>query len=517
MTRVDAVVIGSGPNGLVAAAMLARAGWSVTVLERSVVAGGAVRSETLTLPGYVHDTFSAFYGILHISPVFAELGLDRRVPWARHPVPVAALTAPEQAALCHEVPVDTAAGLSSFDSQDGPAWLDLYEWWRAVGRPLLDAVISPLPSLVPAVRFVRAAGPRGAFEALKTQLQPVEVLARDRFRSEAAAVLLACGASHSDVSVDSPGSALMSLVLAMVSQQVGMPVPVGGAGRLAEALVSVVEEGGGTVLTGKQVHRVVLERGRAVGVETADGDSIRAGRAVLADVGPPSLFRDLVGEDQLPDSYLAGLRRFRYGTGVFKVDLALDGPPPWSAQGLDRCGVVHLTGDLDTMARSAHEARRALLPGEPLLVVGQQSLADPSRAPEGGHTLWVETHVPPRPRDGSWPAVGQRFLTTVLDRLERHAPGLASRVVGTAVHTPPDLEAENPNLVGGDIGGGSNAIDQQLVFRPVPGWFRYATPVKGLYLCSASAHPGGAVHGMVGRNCARRVVADARLGRLRRP
>ena len=515
MTAVDAVVVGSGPNGLVAAAVLARAGWRVAVLERSSVAGGAVRSEELTLPGYVHDTFSAFYGILHASPVFVELGLDRRVQWARHPVPGAALTAPGQAALCHLDPERTAAGLSGFDPRDGPAWLELYRWWLEVGRPLFRTVISPLPSVVPTLRFLRAAGLRGALDAVKTQVEPVEWLARERFRSEAARVLLACGSSHSDVAVDSPASSLMAVVLAMVSQEVGMPVPVGGAGRLAEALVEVVEEAGGTVLTDKEVRRVLVERGRAVGVETVDGDSLRAARAVLADVGAPRLFLHLVGQDHVPSAYLAGLRRFRYGTGVFKVDLALDGPAPWSAEGLDRCGVVHLSGDLDTLARSAFEARRGLLPAEPLLVVGQQSLADPSRAPEGGHTLWIETHVPPEPLDGTWAGLGPRFLERVMDRLERHAPGLGQKVVGTAVHTPPDLEVQNPNLVGGDIGGGSGAIDQQLVFRPVPGWFRYATPVRGLYLCSASAHPGGAVHGMVGRNCARRVLADARLGRLR--
>ncbi|MDQ3575805.1 MAG: NAD(P)/FAD-dependent oxidoreductase, partial [Actinomycetota bacterium] len=230
---------------------------------------------------------------------------------------------------------------------------------------------------------------------------------------------------------------------------------------------------------------------------------------------PAQLLRGLVAEDHFPSAYQYGLRRFRYGTGIFKVDLALDGPAPWLVEGLDGCGVVHVMGDLDNMARAAYEARRGLLPTEPLLIVGQQSVADPTRAPHGGHTLWVETHVPPVPREGSWDHVRQRFLDRVLGRLEEHAPGLGGRVVGSAVRTPPDLESENPNLVGGDLAGGSNALDQQVIFRPVPGWFRYATPVKGLYLCSASAHPGGGVHGMVGRNCARRVIADARAGRLR--
>lgn len=514
MTSVDAVVVGSGPNGLVAAALLARAGWSVTVLERSSVAGGAVRSEELTVPGYVHDPFSAFYGVLHASPVFTELGLDHRVAWARHEVSVAAMTGPGRAALCHLDPERTAAGLAALEPGDGPAWLELYRWWLRVGKRLFDAAIAPLPSVRPALQAVRATGLRGIFEAVKTQLEPAEALARERFGSDEAGALLASGCSHSDVSVESPGSSLMTVVLAMVSQELGMPVPVGGAGRLADALVGVVEESGGSVLTRREVRRVVIRRGRAVGVETTEGDGVEARRAVLADVGATRLLGDLVGEEHLLGPYARGLRRFRYGTGIFKVDLALDRAAPWSAEGLDACGVVHLTGDLNTMARSAYESRRGLLPTEPLLVVGQQSVADPSRAPSGGHTLWVETHVPTRPTEGGWAEVGPRFLERVLGRLERHAPGLGEAVVGSAVRTPPQLEADNPNLVGGDLGGGSNAIDQQLVFRPVPGWFRYATPVRGLYLCSASAHPGGGVHGMVGRNCARRVIADARLGRL---
>jgi phytoene dehydrogenase-like protein len=306
-----------------------------------------------------------------------------------------------------------------------------------------------------------------------------------------------------------------ALILAMAAQELGMPVPVGGAGRVAAALVDAVTDAGGVVATNTAVTGVVVERNRVTGVETADGGSVRARRAVLADTGPRALFGGLVDADLVPPHYLAGLRRFRYGTGIFKMDLALSGPVPWAAPELAACGVVHLTGDLDAMATAAHQARRGILPDRPMLIVGQQSVADPSRAPAGGHTLWIETHVPPVPGDSqSWAKSGPAFTDVVLRRLEDHAPGLGSRVVGTAVRTPEDLERENPNLVGGDLGAGSSALDQQLVFRPVPGWFRYATPVKGLYLCSASTHPGGGVHGMAGHNCARRVLADRRRRRI---
>ena len=492
-----------------AAAILARSGWSVTVLERSPVAGGAVRSEALTTPGYVHDTYSAFYGLLHASPVLAELGLDRTVAWARHALPVAAAVGPSRVALCHTDAESTAEGLGI----DGGAWRELWAWWLRLGSRFLDVMLAPLPALGPAARFLAAGRVAGTFDAAKTLLEPMEAVAAGRFATAEARALLASGVTHTDLGVDLAGSTPFALVLAMVAQQHGMPVPIGGAGRLAEALVASVERAGGQVLTGCDVTRVVVERGRAVGVETAAGGAFRARRAVLADTGPTRLFAGLVGEAHVPTAFLAGLRRFRYGTGVFKVDIALRGAPAWTAPGLAGAGVVHLTGDLDSMARSSFEARRGALPAEPLLIVGQQSVADPSRAPEGGHTLWVETHVPSRPRAGAWADVEPRFLDAVLDRLEAHAPGLREQIVGLAVRTPVRLEAENPNLVGGDLGGGSNALDQLLVFRPVPGWFRYSTPVKSLYLCSASAHPGGGVHGMVGRNCARRVLVDARLGR----
>jgi phytoene dehydrogenase-like protein len=505
MDRFDAVVVGSGPNGLVAAALLGRAGWRVLVVERSAIPGGAVHSAELTVPGYLHDTYSAFYGMLHCSPVFNELELDRRVRWAQFPVPVAALSSPETVARTRLDAAATAEELAVRHPGDADAWLELCRWWEGTGRRFLDVMLGPIGAPMPAARLLASAGPRQLPALARMMVEPMEALARHRFTSPEGQVLLAGGASHTDVGVDQPGSVPAALILAMVAQSVGMPVPVGGAGRLAEALAGAVTDTGGRIWTGAEVTRVVVEHGRAVGVELAGGGSASARKAVLADTGPSVLFTRLVDPLALPPRFFDGLRQFRYGTGVFKVDLALDGPVPWRAPGLEDCGVVHVVGDLDNMAEAAFEAHRGRLPRQPLLVVGQQSTADATRAPAGGHTLWVETHVP---SGHAWPDDG--FLETVLDRLEDHAPGLRSHIVGQAVRTPADLQAENPNLVGGDLGAGSMALDQQLVFRPVPGWFRYATPVPRLYLCSASAHPGGGVHGMVGRNCAQRVLADAR-------
>lgn len=518
----DAVVIGSGPNGLVAAAMLARSGWSVTVLERDAVVGGAVRSDPLTRPGYIHDTCSAFYGLLHASPVFRELGLDQRVEWASFSTPVAAAVRPGEVGLLHADVDATVAELARVDKADGEAWRDLVSWWSRIGTRFLDTTLQPLPAATPGLRLLRAARIRGILDLTKMMVAPVDAVARSMMRTDVGRALIAGGASHADVSVAAAGSTPGALFLALVAQSLNMPVPVGGAARLAEGLAAAVTDAGGSITTGADVVRVIVERGRAVGVETADGRSVSARRAVLADTGPPALFHRLVGDEHLPARFLDGLKKFRQGSGIFKLDVALDGPAPWGEEGLAAAGVIHIVGDLDDMARATSEVSRNLLPIVPSLVVGQQSVADVTRAPAGGHTLWIETHVPSAPKgDGvggdvtSWAAAADMFRERVVDRLEAFAPGLHSRIVGAAVHTPPDLERLNPNLVGGDLAGGTMALDQQLVFRPVPGWFRYRTPIKRLYLCSASAHPGPGVHGMAGRNCARQVKSDGRRGGLR--
>jgi len=509
---VDAVVIGAGHNGLVAATLLARAGWSVEVLERSPVAGGAVGSDT-TDRGYLHDWGSAFYGVLHTSPVLAELGLDTRVEWARTGVPVSALWDPATpAAVMAADPRDTAAGLGA----DGEAWLRLVGWWEAVGRDLYGAMLGPLGAPLPLARFLARSGVRGAIRTARTLLEPVEAYVAQEFTGDAARMLFAANATHADVAVDGAGSTPPAMLLAMAAQTKGMPVPVGGAVRLAEALVEVAREAGVVVRTGVEVTRVVVRGGRAVGVVCADGTGVAARRAVVADVAPGALARDLVGEEHLPGDWLASLRRHRGTSGYFRVDVDLSAPAPWTDERVRESTVVHVSGDLDELALSQAQVRRGLLPQLPQLILGQQDRADPGRVPPGAASLWVECHCPARPRGDAAGELADdwapAFTDRVLGRLEAHAPGLRASVVDTTVLTPLDLQGRDPNLVGGDVGGGSAAIDQLVVFRPVAGWSPYALPVGGLYMCGAASHPGGGVHGQCGRNAARVVLRDARVG-----
>jgi phytoene dehydrogenase-like protein len=504
---VDAVVIGAGHNGLVAAIVLARAGWSVEVLERSAVAGGAVGSDT-TAHGYLHDWGSAFYGVLHTSPVLRELGLDRRVDWAHTGTPVSAVWG-SGAAVMRRTVDGTAGGLGV----DAAAWRDLVAWWHRLGRPLFGAMLGPVGSPVPLLRAAaRLHGPREAVQTARTLLEPVEAWVAQHFSSEPARMLLAANATHADVAVDAAGSTPPALLLAMAAQVHGMPVPVGGAQRLAAAMVEVAQEAGVVVRTGVEVTRVVVRAGRAVGVVTADGTGIAARRAVVADVAPAVLARDLVGEEHLPGEWLASLRRHRYTSGYFRLDLDLDRPAPWADDRLRDSVVVHVTGDLDELAVSQAEVRRDRLPQHPQLILGQQDRADPSRVPAGAAGLWVECHCPARPVDApsDW---AERFTESILDRLEQHAPGLRGCLVDSTVTTPLDLQRRDPNLVGGDVGGGSAAPDQLLVFRPVAGWSSYALPVRGLFMCGAASHPGGGVHGMCGRNAAQAVLRRSRVRR----
>ena len=505
---VDAVVIGAGHNGLVAATLLARAGWSVEVLEQAPVAGGAIGSDT-TDRGYVHDWGSAFYGVLHTSPVLAELGLNQRVDWAHTASPVAAVWDPRQpAGVMRRTPELTAAGLGV----DGPAWLELCRWWDRLGERLFGAVLGPVGAPLPLLRAgARLAGAREGLQTARTMLEPIEAYATQHFSTDAARLLFAGNATHADVGIDAAGSTPPAILLAMAAQTHGMPVPVGGASTLATAMVRAAQDAGAVVRTNVEVTRVVVRSGRAVGVVTADGEGIGVRRAVVADVAPHVLARDLVGEQHLPADWLASLRRHRWTSGYFRLDVDLDGPAPWRDERLADAVVVHVSGDLDEMAMSQAQVRRGRLPDLPQLILGQQDRADPSRVPAGGAGLWVECHCPARPVDAP-PDWQQRFADRILDRLEQHAPDLRGRIVETTVQTPLDLQDRDPNLVGGDVGGGSAAPDQLLVFRPVAGWSSYRLPVKGLWMCGSASHPGGGVHGLCGRNAAKAVLRVDRWG-----
>jgi phytoene dehydrogenase-like protein len=413
---------------------------------------------------------------------------------------------------------ETAASIDKVHLGDGAAWFALDEAFGAVMKHFLRAQMQrwPLQELAKVVGRLRLAG---GLEFARIVVSGISAIT-DRFESEQAKAFLTGPAMHADLQPEEPGTGVYALLLTMLGQRHGMPVVEGGTGMITAALAAKARHDGVEIMTGRRVDRIVVERGRAVGVE-AGGEALSARRAVIGALEVGALVR-LAGQESFPPRALAQIRWFRPGLGTFKVDWALDGQVPWAAEECRRSAVVHVGDTATEMSRSAWEAAHGLLPAKPTLILGQQSLADPSRAPAGKHTLWGYAHVPanptgdagrPRAKAG-WDRSAESFLDRMEAGIEAHAPGFRDRILARRAWTPADLEAADASLAGGDIQAGSFAIDQQLMFRPGPSWWRWGTPVKGLYLAGASAPPGAGVHGACGDLAARQALADHDRPRL---
>ena len=515
----DAVVIGSGPNGLVAANLLADAGWQVLVLEAQPTPGGAVRSDEGVRPGFIHDTFSSFYPLAAASPTIQALGLERfGLEWVRAPSAVGHPLPGGRWALVHPRPEDTAASLDVLHPGDGDAWLRACSVWDRVGGDLIEALLTPFPPVRSGARLGLKAPRVGGLAFLRELMLPVRRLADEWFGGEGPKLLLAGNAAHADIGMDSPGSGLMGLLLVMLGQTHGFPVPRGGAGTLTEALLKRLEAAGGQVQTGVHVAKVVVRSGRAVGVQLDSGEVIEAGRAVLADVSAPALFGGLVPWSELPDRLRRRMGSFEWDAGTIKVDWALSGPIPWTTPPDLTPGTVHLADSVAELAMAGAQLGAGRVPDRGLIVLGQMAATDRTRAPEGSESVWAYLHVPQRVSVADQPleepvdhARAEQVATQVEARIAEFAPGFRELVLDRRVLGPADLERRNENLVGGAVNGGTAAIHQQLFWRPVPGLGRAETPIQALYLASASAHPGGGVHGACGSNAARAALFHDRL------
>lgn len=497
---MDALVIGAGPNGLTAAATLARAGWRVHVLEAQARPGGAAYSEELTLPGYLHDVGAAFFPFADDSPAFRHLDLTGAgLQWRN---------APRES--CHPAPDGTCATISRDPDQsaasfgaDGPAWRRLALWKRAMGDHLAAALLAPLPALGAAWQL----GPRSLLRLAAYGLQSTGGFACRHFVTEAGRRVIPGLALHVDLGPEDVGGCGLGLVLALLASDPGFRVPVGGARAITDALLLRLRQAGGTLQLCAPVERILVRQGRAVAVRTRQGEVIAVKRAVLADVGAPALYLKLLPEDAISGWIQGRMMAFRYGWGTFKMDWALSGPVPWSAPEARESAVIHAGDSVADLTTFTRQVRAGEIPDNPYLVIGQQSLVDPGRAPPGGHTLWAYSRVPSQPA-GGWKQQRERFADRIEQRLEGLAPGFRALIRARHIAAPSDLEAMDANLVGGDLGGGSAHLDQQLFFRPVFPYFRYRTPVQGVYLASASAHPGAGVHGACGFNAANQALRD---------
>jgi phytoene dehydrogenase-like protein len=514
----DAVVIGAGPNGLVAANRLADAGWSVTVLEAEREPGGAVRSSAALEPGFVNDHCSAFYPLAAASPAIRSLQLERHgLEWRHGPLVLAHPAGDGTCAVLSRDIGETAASLDSFAAGDGDAWRRLYALWRRLAPGGLAMLETPMPPVAPGLRLLATLGPRGALETARLALLSVRRFGEEHFAGEGGRRLLAGNAAHTDVTPETAIGGFFGFVLCALGQDFGFPVPRGGAGMLSRALVRRLEDRGGSVECGVRAEHVLVRRGRAVGVRTSDGD-VEAAKAVIAAVDAPQVYLRLLEPHHVPASVLAQIRRWEWDWATIKIDWTLDAPIPWAAADARRAPVVHITDSVDALTIQASQLRMGLIPERPFLIFGQYSMIDPSRQPEGRETAWGYTHVPQRVEadaggdlTGTWDG---RELAAMAERcegeIERLAPGFRKLVRRRRILGPADLERSNAALVGGALNGGTAQIHQQAVFRPAASWGRPDTPVRGLYIGSASVHPGGGVHGGPGAIAARAALNEGR-------
>ncbi|GAA3050458.1 NAD(P)/FAD-dependent oxidoreductase [Streptomyces roseofulvus] len=520
----DAVVVGAGPNGLVAANLLADAGWSVEVLEAQDDPGGAVRSDRGVHPDHVSDLFSAFYPLAAASPVLARLGLGSEgLRWSHAPRVLAHPLPDGRCAVLEREAADTCAGLARFAPADADAWQRMHETWRRLEPAVLSALFTPFPPVRAGLRLAAGLRASGGLRLARNLALPVRRLGEEEFRGEGGRLLLAGNALHADLAPEAAGSGGFGWLMSMLGQSHGFPVPVGGAGALTAALVNRLRRRGGVLRCGEPVTSVVVRGGTAVGVVTAGGESVRARRAVLADTSAPALYRDLVGEEHLPSRLLRDLERFQWDFATFKVDWALTGPVPWTAQGAVGAGTVHLADGVDGLTRFAAQIAAGHVPDEPFVLFGQMTTADPSRSPAGTESAWAYTHLPQRIASdagpdgitGRWDAREEQAMAARVEaQVERFAPGFRDLIGARRILAPTTLQSMDRNLHNGAINSGTTALHQQLFFRPTPGTGRPETPVRNLYLASAAAHPGGGVHGAPGANAARAALRASGLRTL---
>ena len=515
MPLADAVVIGAGQNGLVAANLLADAGWDVVLCEATDHVGGAVRSAEITAPGFSSDLFSAFYPLAAASPVIQSLELaEFGLRWTHAPRVLTHLFPDDRAVSLSRDLDETADSVDQFGSGDGAAWRRMVEQWDGIQQPLIDALMHPLPAVGPVSRLLRALGPAEALRFARMAVLPVRRMGEEWFSGPGAPMLLAGNALHADLPPEGAGSGLYGWLLCMLGQRFGFPVPIGGAGQLTLAMAERFKARGGEIRLAANVTSLDIVGGQVRGVRLESGERIGVRHAVVADVPAPMLYQQLIGSAHLPARLVEDVQRFQWDAPTMKLNWALRSPIPWTNSEVAKAGTVHLGVDLDGLTQYAADLAVRRPPPDPFVLLGQMTTTDSSRSPAGTESAWAYTHLPPGVEADE--QVVEQQTERVEHLIERHAPGFADLVIARAVQSPVDLASADPSLQHGAINGGTAQLHQQLIFRPIPGLGGASTPIDRLFLGGSAAHPGGGVHGACGANAAVAALKRNRpLGRVR--
>jgi phytoene dehydrogenase-like protein len=510
----DYVIVGSGINSLVAAAMLGRKGHEVLVLERNDEFGGCLKTAEVTQSGFVHDVMAMTVVLFSLSPGYRVLGADLRrqgLEILRSEKPTGVLLPDGRAAV---LSMDRAANAAMFDglaAGDGTAYQEMMKRTDRDATLILSILGSSLWSKSTLSTILWQAlkrGPRGLAAFFGDAIENARAHLENTYQSEVSRALWAPWVLHNGLEPEAAYSAQMAKVIAFAIEAVGCPIVKGGIGNLVETFRRLIETQGGTLLANADVDSVLLKRGRACGVRTADGQAYGAKRAVICSVTPTQLYGRLLRDTEVPKEIISAAASYRYGRGDMQIHYALSSPPKWKTAGLDRVALLHLTPGLDGVSRAANEANRSMLPVTPTICVGQPSAIDPTRVPSGQSLLWLQLLDVPRylkgdaggmidvPQDGAWTEkVRELFADRVEAILAAHIDGFHETVLSRRTYSPGDLQAMNINLVGGDPYSGSCSIDQFFLWRPFKATVNHRTHVRDLYHIGASTHPGPGVGG----------------------
>ncbi|WP_246042424.1 phytoene desaturase family protein [Cohnella pontilimi] len=518
----DAIIIGSGHNGLACALILAKAGWKVAVLEKADIPGGASKSAEITQKGFIHDLYATNIGSFLGGPFYREFGQDMH----RHGFSTVFADKP----FANVFPDGTGVGVYKDEEKTNTAFKNISESDYHAWQQLKQDFDATVPQMVPLMEMELPSWQAGKqlikmYRTLKFKrtmelgsliLQSPREFVESRFESEKIRALFVPWAFHLDFGPDVSNGAVFPYIEVISNHRNGMGFTKGGISHLIGSLIAAIKEHNGQILLGKSVDQILIKNNKAVGVRLSDGQELYAKRVVIGNITPTQLITRLLKKEQLPSQYVQKAENYRYGPGTMMIHLALDDKLQWKAgEEFSSFAYVHIGPYINDIAKTYVEATNGLLPESPMLVVGQQSVIDTSRAPEGKQTLWVQVRALPAKSKGdaanqiqpaTWDSMKGQYADRVIDKLAQYAPNVKGIILDRKVLSPMDLQNDNPNLVGGDSVGGSHHLFQYYIFRPIPGYSRYNTPIDRLYLCGAATWPGGGLNGTSGYLLAKKLL-----------